>query len=281
MRAITLQCQAMRRSARLPARWALAALALAVPGHAAAAPGEASAIRDEAAGYEREIDEAEDADQRSIATFEAIDAWLRAFAVDGNLTASCAARAVLTRALADERLDVRARDELRQRFDHRAATAGECRALEAKEIKEAEAAPSIALIDPEGPAAGQTLAVGDRPRRSSRTIAGASLLALSAPAIGGLIYAALADAAIRREVSERQATLEDTGEHHEARIADLEVSARRALGLEIGLGVAAAGLVGAGVGLLVTGRRDRGPRSLSIAPNARVDFGGVVLSGRF
>ena len=198
MRAITLQCQAMRRSARLPARWALAALVLAVPGHALATPGESSAFREEAAGHERAIDEAEDADQRSIATFEAIDAWLRAFDADGDLASSCAARAVLTRAVADEQLDVRARDELRQRFDHRAATADACRALEAKEIKEAEATPSIALIDPEGPAANQPPVVADRPRRSPRTIAGASLLALSAPAIGGLIYAALADAAIRR-----------------------------------------------------------------------------------
>ncbi|MEZ4447892.1 MAG: hypothetical protein R3B09_00345 [Nannocystaceae bacterium] len=269
----------MRSSARHADRWCsvLVALVLAVPGHARAAPGEGSAVREEAARSERAVEDAGDEVQRTLAYLHAIDAWLRAFAEDADLASSCAARAILTRALADERLDVRARDELRERFDDRAGTASECCAIEADE---AEAPTSIALIDPEGPAAGRTPALGDRPRRSPRTIAGASLLALAAPALGGLVYAAFTDLAITRELRERQAKLEASGERNDARITALEAEGRRVIGLEIGLGVAAAALVGAGVGL-IAGRRDRSRRSLSIAPHGRAESGGIVLSGRF
>ncbi|MEZ4448178.1 MAG: hypothetical protein R3B09_01780 [Nannocystaceae bacterium] len=280
-----LDSDIMRPSARFARCCSAAlALALAVPASArAASAGErdAATLQEQAARSEGAIDEAGDEDQRMLAYFRAIDGWLRAFAVDGELASSCAARAILTRALDDERLDVRVREELRERFDARAASERECEAREREGQRQPTRSTTVPLLDPGGPLDQQFAEPTDGPRRSPRTIAGATLLALAAPAVGGLVFAALTDVAVAREVRERQTKLETSGERNDARIAELEVEAKRALGLEIGLGIGTAALVGAGVALLATRHRARGPRPLSIAPNAGASFGGVVLSGRF
>ena len=148
-------------------------------------------------------------------------------------------------------------------------------------VREGKAAPrrSVALLDP-GALAGPTMST-DRLRASPKTIAGATILGLAALPIGGLVYAALRDVAIAGEVRELQQKLETSGEHDDARIEALELEAHRALQLEIGFGVASAALVGAGVGLLISGRRSGSARALSLTPQAGVAFGGVALSGRF
>lgn len=224
-----------------------------------------------AALWEQAIDEAE-ARQRMLATFHALNAWMAAFEADGDRGSSCAARALLTRALADDQLDPRAREELRARFDDRVAAEREC---------VADSRPPVALLDAEGPPPRPAPVSDDRPRRAPKTSAGAVLLGVAAPAVGGFVYTIVADRRIIRGYDRLREDFDATGTYDQAEAARLDAEGPVIRDLAIGLGVSTAVLTGAAIGLLVAGRGERARTSITVAPQARADLGGVVLSGRF
>jgi len=115
----------------------------------------------------------------------------------------------------------------------------------------------------------------DVPRRSPLSIAGTSMLALAAPALGGTVYALIADRAIIREVDELTT-------YEPAQADRLEDQARRVQALAIGLGVTTAVLTSAGISLIIAGRRrSKKSRELSLLPQAGRDLRGLALIGRF
>ena len=126
------------------------------------------------------------------------------------------------------------------------------------------------------PAAGSSgTPAADAPQRSPLSIAGISMLSLAAPALGGTVYALIADRAIIREVDELTTYEPDQADR-------LEDQARSVQALAIGLGVTTAVLTGTGISLIIAGRRrSKKSRELSLVPQAGRDLRGLALIGRF
>jgi hypothetical protein len=112
------------------------------------------------------------------------------------------------------------------------------------------------------------------------------MLSLATPLVGGTIYALVDDAAITNELntySERVAAGDTLTDAERLRIEELGSRAVRDRNLAIGLGISGTVLSGIGVGLLIHGRRTRGPRGsgLSLQPRLGRDGGGLILGGHF
>lgn len=124
-----------------------------------------------------------------------------------------------------------------------------------------------------------TAAPPERGAGRAETAGGAVLLPLGLAALGGAIGVAVAYRATRAEFEPLRARFEQglCLSEEVLRLEELSTSGRRQQGALIGLGVAAAALVGAGVGLLVHGRaRTRAGVALELRPG----LAGLTLSGR-
>ncbi|MEZ4448294.1 MAG: hypothetical protein R3B09_02360 [Nannocystaceae bacterium] len=280
---------------------AVLVLSLASPNAAhASTPLEARAVALEEDGYHAEAArlweqlaaEADDDRQRMRAAMQAANAWRDAYAKSGDRAHHCAAEAIVARALDDDELDARAREEFEGMLAELRSAGVDCtRSTPIVDDPPAAApgAPTPASPDGptsaplEGPASAPLLppAPTDEDRGARRrTIAGGVMLALAAPAVGGLVYAALADRAIVRDFERLDAERKATGVVHPDEVARLDAEVPIVRGLAIGFGVSSAVLTGVGIALLATGRRQR-PASLAFTPQAHPNLGGVVVSGRF
>ncbi|MEZ4448275.1 MAG: hypothetical protein R3B09_02265 [Nannocystaceae bacterium] len=275
---------------------AVLVVSLASPNAAkASTPLEARAVALEEDGYHAEaarlweqlLAEADDERQRTRAAMHAANAWRDAFAATGDPAHHCAAEAVIVHALEDDELDARAREEFDGMLAELRSAGVDCtRPIAAVDDPSAAAPEEPTTSEPlEGPAAAPAstppLARTDEDRRGRRrTIAGGVMLALAAPAVGGLVYAALADRAIVRDFQRLDAERKATGVVHPDEVARLDAEVPIVRDMVIGFGVSSAVLTGVGVALLATGRRQR-PASLAFAPQAHPKLGGVVVSGRF
>lgn len=225
----------------------------------------------DAAGlWERLAKEATDDRQRLSGYLHAIDAWEAAVATSDDPAHHDAATSMILRAVEDPQIDDRARQELRAALER---------------FEPAEVAPRVELLDPDGaaPRGGPRVPAPtvDNPRPSPLTIGGGVTLALAAPAVGGLVYAVLADRAIARDAEAQRDALKAGGDVDKIYIDQRRPEAILLRDLQIGLGVTAAVLVTTGVALVVAGQRARRPSSVSILPQAGRGLGGLALTGRF
>ena len=243
--------------------------------HRAEALDDAGRHVEAAEAWEALVDAAEDPRERMHGYMHAAYAWTAAFEASGDAAHLEAAASVLRRATADGELDIQARDEFAAMLDDAERRRGERSRGERR----------VALLDPRGappslPARlsmSEPALMSDRPRPSPLTIAGGLSFALAAPALGGLVYALVVD---RQLVDELGAL----PEYDPARVAVLKEDAREVRAMAIGFGVTSAALVGAGVGLVIAGRRQRTSRrgaSLTLLPQATRAQGGLTLLGRF
>jgi len=220
------------------------------------------------------VDESSDPRERMLAYMHAAHAWMAAFGASGSAELRESAEAVLRRALADEEIDPRAREEFAVYLEEIQ------RATDGAHPQESP----VVLLDPlsglsappSAPGALPSSVASDSPRRSPFTIAGGVVLALAAPAIGGFVYAAVADRQLVREVRE----LDD---YDPVRLGRLEDEAREVRAMAIGLGVTSAALVSTGVALVIAGHRRESRRTgpLALLPHATAGQGGLALVGRF
>ena len=291
MREFVIPLRAVFRSASRPLRAApalLVAAALSLPGRVGATPAdddlEARAVlldeegrdAEAAAIWQQLADETDDGDIRLIAYARALHAWERAFDASGEASHLCAARSILARTLADERIADEGRRELaahRPALDEHAIDCTPWRP------------PAAAVAVQTEPPAISPAEVIDAPKvRSPRIIVGAGMAGLAAASLGGFVYAAAADRAIVRGYRELTAEYDATGTYDEAVADRLDAEAPVVRGLAIGLGVTTAALTAASLGLLLSGRRRQATAaasSLSIHPQVRRDLGGVAITGRF
>lgn len=279
---------------------AVLVLALASPNAAhASTPLEARAVALEEDGYHAEaarlweqlLAEADDDRQRMRVAMQAANAWRDAYAESGDRAHHCAAETIVARALDDDELDARAREEFEGMLAALRSVGVDCSQPIAVVDDPPAAAPERptpattdgpASAPPEGPTSAPPLPAPTAEDRGARrrTIAGGVMLALAAPAVGGLVYAALADRAIVRDFERLDAERKATGVVHPDEVARLDAEVPIVRGMAIGFGVSSAVLAGVGIALLATGRRQR-PASLAISPQANPNLGGVVVSGRF
>lgn len=283
-----LRDQPPRRSSR----WAalLIAAALAMPGHVGATPAtdddlHARAVDldergpdvEAAALWEALARETDDDDLRLVAYARAIAAWERAHAASGDPRHVCAARTLVALALADERLVDEGRRELAARASALEAHAIDCSRPRVPMLVGPSRPPPIPPTPPiDGP-----ITIDEPKRLPRQTVAGAVMMALAAPTLGGFIYAAAEDRKIVRGFRRLGAQYDQTDTYDEAEARRLEAEAPVVRGMAIGLGLTTAALTGVALGLLVVGHRARSKSttSLSILPDTR--GGGVVLGGRF
>lgn len=242
-----------------------------------------------AALWERKsaIDEGE---ERTMSILHAVDAWRAAHAETGASAHHCAAETLVSQTLAEDTLDRRARADFMGMFEELRAQKIECASseritdaetespAEPPQTSERSSAPTIII----GPAPHD----GEQGRPAPSTVAGAVMLSLAAPLVGGTVYALIDDAAVANELTSYTARVEagDTLSAAERlRIEELGDRAVRDRNLAIGLGISGAVLTGIGVGLLIHGRRVRTTRDarLSLQPRLRRDGAGLVLGGRF
>jgi len=225
-----------------------------------------------------------------MSILHAVDAWRAAHAETGMPSHHCAAEALVSQTLAEDPLDRRARADFMDMFEELRAQGIECASPELSSDAEIESA-AEARQTPELSAA-PTNTIGPVPRDDEQarpapsTVAGAVMLSLAAPLVGGTIYALIDDAAVASELTSTTGRVE-TGDTlsvaERLRIDELGERAVRDRNLAIGLGVSGAVLSAIGVGLLLHGRRTRTTRSarLSLQPRLGRDAAGLILGGRF
>jgi len=243
--------------------------------------------------WEQLIDTSSEPRERMHAYMHAAHAWMAASRSTGAVDLREAAVSVLRRALVDEAIDPRAREEFASTLEE----------IEHALPSENADAPRVRLLDPRvglsAPVAGSgfdsppgvatsqlgvatsrssdsTPFIADNPPRSPLTIAGGVTLALAAPLLGGLTYALLVDREITRQVA-------GMTEYDPVRLGRLEDSAREVQGMAIGFGIASATLATAGIGLVIAGHRRKSLRtgSVTLLPQGTAGRAELALVGRF
>jgi hypothetical protein len=236
---------------------------------------------------------ADEGEERTMSILHAVDAWRAAHAETGILAHHCAAEGVVAQTLADDTLDRRARADFMGMFEELRSQGVEC--ASPKRPSDAELAASASPRRTPHLSAAPTNTLGpvprddEHPRATPSTVAGAVMLSLATPLVGGTIYALVDDAAVTNELntySERVAAGDTLTDAERLRIEELGDRAVRDRNLAIGLGISGAVLSGIGVGLLIHDRRTRRPRRprgsrLSLQPRLGRDAGGLILGGRF
>ena len=291
-----------RRSSRCrPLLLVPLAVALGLPANARATPAAtdlaAQAIELDRRGeyakaaalWERKsaIDEGE---ERTMSILHAVDAWRAAHAETGASAHHCAAEALVSRTLAEDTLDRRARADFMGMFEELRARKVECASSEQTNDAETESPPEPRQT-PERSAAPEDIVApalhdDEQARPAPSTVAGAVMLSLAAPLVGGTVYALIDDASVARELNSytRRVEAGDTLSAAERlRIEELGDRAIRDRNLALGLGISGAVLTGMGVGLLIHGRRVRTTQGsrLSLQPRLGRDAAGLTLGGRF
>jgi len=232
----------------------------------------------------------DEGEERIMSILHAVDAWRAAHAETGMPNHHCAAEALVSQTLAEHTLDRRARADFMGMFEDLRAQEIECASPELSSDAEIESA-AEARQRPELSAAptntfGHVQRDGEHERAAPSAIAGAVMLSLAAPLVGGTIYALVDDGAVTRELntySERVEAGDTLTDAERLRIAELGDRAVRDRNLALGLGISGAVLSGIGVGLLIHGRRTRTTRDarLSLRPRLGRDTAGLILGGRF
>jgi len=233
----------------------------------------------------------DEGEERTVSLLHAVDAWRAAHAETGAPAHHCAAEALVAQTLAEDSLDRRARADFMSMFEELRAQEVECDPAEQPSDAETEESPaepwrtpglSVAPTNTIGPAPRD----GEEDRPTPSTVAGAVMLSLAAPLVGGTVYALVDDAAVGSELTAYQGRV-DAGdrlsETERLHIEELGGRAIRDRSLALGLGISGAVLSGIGVGLLIHGRRARATRGtrLSLQPRLGRDAAGLVLGGRF
>lgn len=289
---LALPSRLLRYQPRRPPRWAalLVVTALVMPGHVGATPAtdddlharavdldERGPAIEAAALWEALARETDDDDLRLVAYARAVAAWERAHAASGDPRCVCAARSLVALALADERLVDEGRRELAARASALEAHAVDCSRPRVPML----VGPSRPPPTPPTPPIDGPITIDEPKRLPPQMVAGALMIAIAAPALGGFIYAAAEDRKIVRGFRRLGAQYDQTDTYDEAEAQRLKAEAPIVRGMAIGLGLTTAALTGVAVGLLVAGHRarTRSTTSLSLLPDTR--GGGVVLRGRF
>jgi len=291
-----------RRSSRSrPLLLVSLAVALGLPANARATPAEmdlaAQAIELDQQGkyakaaalWERKS-ATDDGEERTMSILHAVDAWRAAHAETGALAHHCAAEGLVAQTLADDTLDRRARADFMGMFEELRAQGVDCASPKQPSHTglASSASPrqtpelSVAAANTFGPAPRDD----EQARPAPSTVAGAVMVSLAAPLVGGTVYALIDDAAVTSELntySERVEGGDTLSDAERLRIAELGDRAVRDRNLAIGLGISGAVLSGIGVGLLIHGRRTRTARGtrLSLQPRLGRDAAGLILGGHF